>query len=69
MTKEIFFDLEFTEDGVVNLSTAGYNFLANSNLDNLEELYRNAIDRGLHVRFQNKQALDRLSAQSLDSSC
>jgi hypothetical protein len=59
MTKNLLFDLEFTTNGVISLSQPGFKFLSSTDLG-LKELYNEAIDKGLHVRFTTAEVRDRL---------
>ena len=63
MTKEIFFDLAFTNIGILALSTPGADFLRLSVLlcENNQQIYRSAINCGLHVRFENTTVRDRVT--------
>ena len=61
MTKEIFFDLEFTAAGVNSLTDDGECFLVCAGQMEDGELYYNAIQQGLHVKFSSADVRDKLA--------
>jgi hypothetical protein len=65
MTKSLLFDIEFTGSGkVVSVSQSGFDFLESSgHLITLKQIYNEAIDNGLHVRFANAETRDRVVGQ------
>ena len=60
MTKEIGFDLHFTDLCVNAVSAAGRKFLSSSAVydANYHDIYTKAIDAGLHVRFETSELRD-----------
>ena len=58
MVKEIFYDLEFTKDGVLPISYSGKIFLEHFQSTNIKELYTEAIARDLRVRFETAKIRD-----------
>jgi hypothetical protein len=64
MTKEVNFDLEFLGgDHVQAVSARGENFLAVDYLyHDICDLYRRAVDAGLHTRFETAAVRDWVTA-------
>ena len=62
MTKEIFFDLEFTDLGIIPLSENGETFLICAGRMAHAEYYYWAKSQGLHVRFSTAEVRDRIAA-------
>lgn len=64
MTKSLLFDLHFTDTEVVALSLRGRDFLAAANITSrrMQTLYRQAVESGLHVRFENAAVRDLVAA-------
>lgn len=63
MTKTLAFDLEFTNDGVVAISPEGEAAIGDPDSLRLtqREFYARAIDRGLHIRFENATLRDSIT--------
>jgi hypothetical protein len=59
MTKELFYDLHFTDTAITSMTDQGDAFLMSTPQGMSTQLaYRLAIDQGLHVRFENAAVRD-----------
>ena len=58
MVKEIFYDLEFTEDSILILSYSGKILLEQFKNCSHKQIYQEAIARDLHVRFETAAVRD-----------
>ena len=65
MTKELFYDLHFTDTEVIAISPSGQAFLNTVDLTSrqMQNLYLAAIDAGLHVRFENVAVRDSVTSR------
>jgi len=66
MTKELLYDLEFSQSGAKALSGNGSVFLLSISryVFSQRDIYLAAIDNSLNVRFADQQTRDQLSAIS-----
>ena len=66
MTKELNYDLHFTDTEIVAVSGAGREFLETYpvHLMGRNKAYKAAIEQGLHVRFETVQVRDLLNSCS-----
>lgn len=64
MTKEIHYDLEFTDTEVIAVSPEGRTFLGTADISSrrMRPLYLAAVDAGLHVRFETTRLRDEIAA-------
>jgi len=60
MTKELNYDLHFTDTEIVAVSGVGHEFLETYpvHLTDRTKIYKTAIQQGLHVRFETVQVRD-----------
>jgi hypothetical protein len=65
MTKNLKYDLHFNQDSIVALSEAGAEFSdrVSANGQAAEEIYKQAIDDGLHCRFETADVRDSILKQ------
>ena len=61
MTKEIGFDLEFTDSGVIAVSAAGNLFLVEHDQSFPRAFYELATEAGLHSRFETAELRDSIA--------
>ena len=63
MTKELFYDLHFTDTEIIAVSPCGQTFLDTAYLTNrrMRSLYLAAMDAGLHVRFESAAVRDSMT--------
>lgn len=64
MTKELFYDLHFTDTEVIAVSPSGQAFLNTADLTSrqMRALYLAAVESGLHARFETAAVRDALTA-------
>lgn len=64
MTKELFYDLDFTDTSIAPMSAKAVAFLARAYAAGLSRasIYQVAIDQGLHVRFETVTVRDSVTA-------
>lgn len=63
MTKEIFYDLHFTDTTITALTHQGDMFVLHvPAVMSMQLAYRAAIDQGLHVRFETAAVRDSIAA-------
>ena len=61
MTKEIGFDLEFSQDSIQPVSDIGRYFLTTRTSSPEREIYQQAVNAGLHVRFATAALRDEIT--------